>query len=69
MAALRQAGFQVKQRPEQVDTPDDDKVVLDQNPPSGERRDRGARVILTVGRFDPGNLDPDPGTPTPSPTP
>jgi serine/threonine-protein kinase len=70
VAALQAAGFQVKRRPQKVDMPDDDKVVLDQNPPSGEKRDKGARVILTVGRFTPANLDPDPGaTPAPSPTP
>ena len=68
VAALEEAGFRVRRRPQQVDTPDDDKVVLDQNPPSGEKRDKGSRVILTVGRFEPENLDPDPGaTPTPTP--
>ena len=43
-------------------------MVLDQNPRSGEKRDKGSRVTLTVGRFKPPNLDPDPGA-TPSPTP
>ena len=67
---LEAAGFRVRRRPQTVDTPDDDGVVLDQNPPSGEKRDKGSRVILTVGRFKPPNLDPEPsGTPTPSPTP
>jgi eukaryotic-like serine/threonine-protein kinase len=70
VAALKAAGFRVKRRPEPVDTPDYDKVVLDQNPPSGEKRDKGSRVILTVGRFNPTNLDPSSSpTPTPSPTP
>jgi eukaryotic-like serine/threonine-protein kinase len=69
VAALEAAGFRVRRRRQQVDTADDDKVVLDQNPPSGEKRDKGSRVILTVGRFNPPNLDPDPGTPTPTPTP
>ena len=41
-----------------------------QDPPAGEKRDKGSRVIITVGRFEPENLDPDPGaTPAPSPTP
>src|SRR4051812_22606175 len=65
---LQAAGFRVRQRREAVDTPDDDKVVLDQNPPAGEQRDRGAEVTLVVGHFKPPNLDPDPGvTPTPTP--
>ncbi len=69
VAALEAAGFRVRRRPQQVDTTADDKVVLDQNPPSGEKRDKGSRVILTVGRFKPANLDPGSATPTPSPTP
>ena len=45
-------------------------MVLEQNPPAGEKRDKDSRVILVVGRFEPENLDPDPGaTPAPSPTP
>jgi serine/threonine-protein kinase len=68
VAKLRAAGFSVRKRREAVDTPDDDKVVLDQNPPAGEKRDSGAEVTLVVGRFTPPNLDPDPGaTPTPTP--
>jgi eukaryotic-like serine/threonine-protein kinase len=68
--ALEEAGLRVRQREEKVTTPDEDGVVLEQNPPAGEKRDKGSRVILTVGRFEPENLDPDPGaTPVPSPTP
>jgi beta-lactam-binding protein with PASTA domain/predicted Ser/Thr protein kinase len=70
VAALEQAGFKVRRRPRKVDSPDDDKVVLDQNPPADEKRDKGTRVTITVGRFTPPNLDPEPSaTPTPSPTP
>ena len=57
---LEAAGFRVRRRDQAVDTADDDGVVLDQNPPSGEKRDKGSQVILTVGRFKPPNLDPDP---------
>jgi serine/threonine-protein kinase len=68
--ALQDAGFKVRQRTETVDTPDEDGVVLDQDPPSGASRPRGSRVTVTVGRFDPENLDPDPTpTPTAEPTP
>jgi serine/threonine-protein kinase len=66
--ALRAAGFTVQRRREDVDTLQDDDKVLDQSPGSGEQRDKGSRVIITVGRFEPPNLDPDPGA-TPAPTP
>jgi eukaryotic-like serine/threonine-protein kinase len=68
VAKLKAAGFTVRKRLEAVATPDDDQVVLDQNPPAGEQRDSGAQVTLVVGRFTPPNLDPGPGaTPTPTP--
>jgi len=68
--ALEEAGFRVRQREEDVDTPDADGIVSAQDPPGGEKRDRGSRVIITVGRFEPENLDPDPGaTPAPTATP
>jgi beta-lactam-binding protein with PASTA domain len=68
--ALEEAGFRVRQREKKVDTPDQDSIVLDQDPPAGQKRDKGSRVTLTVGRFEPENLDPDPdATTTPSPTP
>jgi serine/threonine-protein kinase len=68
--AVEGAGFKVRRREQSVDSPEGDGVVLTQNPPSGEKRDRGSRVTLIVGKFEPENLDPDPGaTPTPSPTP
>jgi len=66
---LEEAGFRVRQREEKVDTPDDDGVVLDQSPAAGQKRDKGSRVILTVGRFEPADPDPDQATPTPTPTP
>jgi beta-lactam-binding protein with PASTA domain len=43
-------------------------VVLTQNPPSGEKRDKGSRVTVIVGKFEP--ADPEASaTPTPTPTP
>src|SRR5829696_4816440 len=60
MAKLQAAGFTVRKRLEAVDTPAEDQVVLDQNPPGGEERGSGAQVTLVVGRFTPPNLDPDP---------
>jgi beta-lactam-binding protein with PASTA domain/tRNA A-37 threonylcarbamoyl transferase component Bud32 len=62
---LEEAGFRVRQRPRAVTTADQDGVVLEQNPPAGQKRKRGARIFLTVGRFEP---EPPEATPTPSPT-
>jgi beta-lactam-binding protein with PASTA domain len=68
--ALEQAGFRVRQQEKKVDTPDEDGVVSAQDPPAGQKQDKGSRVTITVGRFTPENLDPDPGaTPAPSATP
>ncbi len=67
---VEQAGFRVRRREQAVDGPEGDDVVLETSPPAGEKRDKGSRVTLVVGRFEPPNLDPDPeATPTPSPTP
>ena len=64
--ALDEAGFRVRQEFEEVETPEEDGVVIAQDPASG-RRPKGSRVTLTVGRFNP-DLDPDPtATATPSP--
>jgi serine/threonine-protein kinase len=77
-AALRDAGFTVRRVTEPVDSPDEDGVVLAQDPGPAERRDEGSRVRITVGKFTPpepldeapgeGEPDPDvPGAPTPDP--
>jgi beta-lactam-binding protein with PASTA domain len=68
-AALRDAGFEVRVRREDVETPDEHGIVLDQNPPGGQQLREGSRVTIVVGRFDP-PLDPEPSptaeaTPTP----
>jgi beta-lactam-binding protein with PASTA domain len=68
-AALEEAGLRPRQRERAVASPDEDGVVLEQTPAPGERRSRGSRVTLVVGRFDP-DLNPDPdATPAPSPAP
>jgi eukaryotic-like serine/threonine-protein kinase len=66
-AALRDAGFEVRVRREEVDTPDQDGIVLDQDPPGGEQLREGSRVTIVVGRFNP-PLDPEP-SPTVEATP
>jgi len=76
-AALSAAGYVVARVTEPVDSPDEDGVVLAQDPGGGEELEAGSRVTITVGAFDPGeNLDPDgdegpavPGEPTPEATP
>ncbi len=68
ISTLEDAGFKVRQRSKKVGSLDQDSRVLEQNPKAGQKRKKGAKVILTVGRFDPAN--PDAGaTPTPTPTP
>ena len=63
---LNEAGFRVRQEFEEVETLEEDGVVIAQDPASG-RRKKGSRVTVTVGRFNP-DLDPDP-TPTATPSP
>ena len=50
----------MRQKEKKVDTPDEDGLVISQDPPGGQKRDKGSRVTITVGRFTPENLDPDP---------
>jgi serine/threonine-protein kinase len=65
--ALRAAGFQVAREPQDVTTPDEDGIVLDQDPLSGTLP-KGETVTLTVGDFNP-DLNPEPDeTPTPTPS-
>jgi eukaryotic-like serine/threonine-protein kinase len=66
-AALREAGFEVRVRREDVETPDEDGIVVDQDPVGGDQLREGSRVTIVVGRFNP-PLDPEP-TPSPEPTP
>jgi beta-lactam-binding protein with PASTA domain len=68
-STLEDAGFEVRVRRDDVDTLDQDGVVIDQDPAGGEQLREGSRVTIVVGRFDP-PLDPDPTpSPVPSPTP
>ena len=69
--ALKDAGFKVRVREESVDTPDQDGVVVDQDPAGGEKLQKGSRVTIRVGKFNP-PLNPEPtatGTPTATVTP
>jgi beta-lactam-binding protein with PASTA domain len=71
--ALRDAGFEVRVREETVETLDQDGIVISQNPAGGEQRQKGTRVTIVVGKFEP-PLNPEPtpspeSTATPEPTP
>ena len=54
------AGLEVNVEDRAVDTPSEDGKVLEQSPAGGRKAERGSRVTLVVGRFDP-DLNPDPG--------
>jgi eukaryotic-like serine/threonine-protein kinase len=66
--ALSEAGFRPRQTTVLVDSPDEDGFVVDQDPRPGQRRKKGSRVTIEVGRFDDSGLNPD-GEPTPEPEP
>jgi eukaryotic-like serine/threonine-protein kinase len=65
--ALEDAGFEVQVERQPVDTPDEDDIVLDQDPSPDTPRPRGSTVTIVVGQFEPAT-EPTP-TPTPTPTP
>ena len=56
--AISDAGLRPFFEEEEVDNPDQDDVVLDQDPGSGERVKRGSRVTIVVGDFNP-DLNPE----------
>ncbi|MEA2124835.1 MAG: eukaryotic-like serine/threonine-protein kinase [Solirubrobacteraceae bacterium] len=68
LTELSNAGLRVRRRVRTVSSPDEDGVVLDQQPASGKLR-RGSTVLIVVGAFDDSQLNPEPDdTPTPSAT-
>jgi serine/threonine-protein kinase len=54
--------FRVRTVEQTVDTPDEDGVVLSQDPAGGAKAKRDSRVTITVGRFTP-DLNPEGGQP------
>jgi serine/threonine-protein kinase len=60
VAKLSGMGFQVDQQSRDVDSPEGDGVVIEQNPPSGKAK-KGSKVTIVVGKFNP-NLNPEGGT-------
>jgi eukaryotic-like serine/threonine-protein kinase len=65
---LENAGFQVRVKDTDVDTPDEDGIVVDQSPDPDANAKPGSRVTITVGRFEIPTPSPTP-SPSPSPTP
>jgi beta-lactam-binding protein with PASTA domain/predicted Ser/Thr protein kinase len=60
VAALEDAGFEVRVRDQPATSPDQEGVVLDQAPDAGEERPEGSTIRIAVGRLE--------ATPTPTPT-
>jgi beta-lactam-binding protein with PASTA domain len=60
-AELEDAGFEVRVVEEDVTDPEQDGIVLEQNPAADEERRQGSRVTIVVGRAAE-------ATPTPTPT-
>ena len=63
--ALRDAGLKAEERPQTVTDPNQDGVVLDQSPDSGEEVDDGSSVVIFVGALDADTLETPDGTATP----
>jgi eukaryotic-like serine/threonine-protein kinase len=67
--ALRDNRLQVKVLRRDVDTPDEDGMVVAQDPQAGTSVDRGTLVTITVGTFTPPPTSDSTPTPSPTPTP
>jgi eukaryotic-like serine/threonine-protein kinase len=65
---LEDAGFEVEVQRQPVETPDEDDIVLEQDPSPDTPRPKGSTVTITVGRFEPAEPTVTP-SPTPTPTP
>ena len=67
VAALEDAGFEVRVEDGTAETPAEDGIVLDQDPAPDSSLPKGSRVTITVGRFEPEVVPED--TPTPEAVP
>jgi eukaryotic-like serine/threonine-protein kinase len=67
---LSAAGFEIDQQSRDVNSPEGDGVVIEQDPPSGKAK-KGSAVTIVVGKFNP-DLNPEgattPGATTPGAT-
>jgi beta-lactam-binding protein with PASTA domain/predicted Ser/Thr protein kinase len=62
---LRDAGFKVRTEEAPVQTPDEDGIVVDQDPSPDTPRPNGSTVTITVGRFEPDVVPEPTATATP----
>jgi eukaryotic-like serine/threonine-protein kinase len=60
---LSQQGFEVDPQTRDVDSPDNDDVVIEQSPTAGTKAKKGSKVTIVVGKFNP-DLNPEGGTTT-----
>jgi eukaryotic-like serine/threonine-protein kinase len=66
---LEDAGFKVRSKDGTAETPDDDGIVLEQDPAPETPRPKGSTVTITVGRFEPDVVPEPTTTATPEATP
>jgi beta-lactam-binding protein with PASTA domain/tRNA A-37 threonylcarbamoyl transferase component Bud32 len=64
IARLSSAGFEIQRKEKDVDSPEGDGVVIEQDPASGKAK-KGSTVTIVVGKFNP-NLNPEGSTTTPT---
>jgi eukaryotic-like serine/threonine-protein kinase len=65
IAKLSSAGFEIQRQEKDVDSPEGDGVVIEQDPAAGKAK-KGSTVTIVVGKFNP-NLDPEGNTTTTTP--
>jgi beta-lactam-binding protein with PASTA domain len=63
ISTLSSQGFVIDQQSRDVDTPDGDGVVIEQNPAGGKKIKKGGKVTIVVGKFNPA-LNPEGATTT-----
>jgi len=66
---LEDAGFRVRVTEEAAQTPEEDGIVLDQDPAPDTLRPKGSRVAISVGSFEPDAAPEASPTASPEPTP
>ena len=66
IARLSAEGFEIQRQEKDVDSPEGDGVVIEQDPPGGKAK-KGSTVTIVVGKFNP-NLNPEGTTTTPGGT-
>jgi eukaryotic-like serine/threonine-protein kinase len=65
IARLSGQGFEIQRQEKDVDSPEGDGVVVEQDPAGGGKAKKGSTVTIVVGKFNP-NLNPEGSTTTPT---